>query len=234
MKFIIANWKANHDIVSAQNWFDQFTQAVRQGRVLNNNESAVVILAVPYHLLVPAAVFLEQLNSRLVHLAVQNICAGGAGAYTGEVAAENLVNLPIAAAILGHSERRRYFGETTKVVVQKAIQASQFGIQPIICVDEKTFAAQAQHFNPQDLSQLLVAYEPPSAISTSGGKVPQPAQVAQTIQQIKKTYQGAPVLYGGSVKADNVDGFLQIADGVLVGGASLKADSFVELLQQVG
>jgi len=233
MKYIIANWKANHNIVSAQNWFDQFSQAVRQGRVLNTDD-LVVILALPYHLLVPGAVFAEKLNSRYIHLAVQNLSQTEAGAFTGEIAAENLKHLPVAVALLGHSERRRLYKETNQDVAQKAVQASLQGIQPVVCVDESIYQQQAQQFNQQDLNQLIVAYEPPSAISTSGGQIPDAAQVGQVIQQIKQTYQGSPVLYGGSVKAANVRDFLAVADGVLVGGASLEAEKFIRLLQQAG
>lgn len=131
-KLIVANWKANKNIEEAQQWVEDFAGLQRP-----SNRHYVVCPAYP---LIP---FLLDLTEQGVDLGVQDISPFGAGAYTGEVAPFNLQLLGIKYAIVGHSERRRYFNETSNTVAQKVTQALDFDITPIICVDRDQIDEQA-------------------------------------------------------------------------------------------
>ena len=170
------------------------------------------------------------------HTAVQ-------GAYTGDLSAEMFKDLGAGAVILGHSERRQGHGETSELVAQKVAAAQAAGLMTIVCVGEtaaeldaglteKVLSEQVRLSVPQnvDVAQLVIAYEPVWAIGT--GRLPSPEDVVKVHQLIRRVLGEAGsvvrVLYGGSVNPANVASFAAEVeiDGVLVGGASLKADSF--------
>lgn len=181
-------------------------------------------------------------------LGAQDISAFDSGAYTGEVSGVALKKLAVKYALIGHSERRQYHNETDEVVQAKVAASFRHGIVPVICVGEtleeleaegaaavpvrQTLAALANHEN---LGEFVIAYEPVWAIGT--GQVATPEQAASVAAKIRAAIREAfgdevadktRVLYGGSVKAANVAGFLRSTevDGVLVGGASLDAEEF--------
>jgi triosephosphate isomerase (TIM) len=159
------------------------------------------------------------------------------GAYTGEISAPMLLELGVAGAIVGHSERRQYFGETDDTVARRAAHALEAGLRVIACVGEleeerelgrteDVLRRQVSVLEPHPA--LIVAYEPVWAIGT--GKTATPDQ-AQDAHAFVKRLLDAPVLYGGSVKPDNAEELLAQpdVDGALVGGASLDPDSFASI-----
>ncbi len=173
----------------------------------------------------------------------QNVHWAAEGAYTGEVSAPMLEELGVAGAIVGHSERREYFGETDETVARRTVAALEHGLRVIACVGESLeeresgqmelvlrvqVEALADAAGPHE--GLVIAYEPVWAIGT--GKTATPEQ-AQDAHAFIKTLLGVPVLYGGSVKPDNAAELLSQAhvDGALVGGASLEVESFTAICQ---
>jgi triosephosphate isomerase (TIM) len=169
----------------------------------------------------------------------QNVHWEDEGAYTGEVSAAMLLELGVAGAIVGHSERRQYFGETDETVAKRARHALGAGLAVIACVGETepereagetddVLRRQVSVLEPHE--RLVVAYEPVWAIGT--GKVATPEQ-AQQAHTLIKSLLDVPVLYGGSCKPENVEPMFDQpdVDGALVGGASLDVDSFTAICQ---
>jgi triosephosphate isomerase len=173
----------------------------------------------------------------------QNVHWATEGPYTGEVSAPMQVELGVAGAIVGHSERRQYFGETDETVARRSLAALDAGLRVIACVGESLeeresgqmelvlrvqveAIADAAGVHPR----LVLAYEPVWAIGT--GKTATPEQ-AQEAHAFVKTLLDVPVLYGGSVKPDNAAELLSQpdVDGALVGGASLEVESFTAICQ---
>ncbi len=228
-KLIIANWKSNHNLQTAKDW-----AASVEGYLDSFRIDAKVVLAPPYSLLAG----LRRIADRtLVELAVQNLSHQAVGSYTGEVCSRNLEGLGVRYAIVGHSERRRLFSETDELVAQKVLLAVDAGIKPIICLDEPYLKSQIQKVKDQLLENqvniedqdVIFAYEPISAIGS--GQNESREKVSQVAELIREVYGArCSVIYGGSVNAENLSEYLSITDGVLVGGASLQADSFIQML----
>ena len=169
----------------------------------------------------------------------QNVHWAAEGAYTGEVSAPMLEELGVAGAIVGHSERRQYFGETDETVRMRAEHALEAGLRVIACVgelEEERERGETEDVLRRQVSvltrhdNLVVAYEPVWAIGT--GKTATPEQ-AQEAHAFVKSLLDVPVLYGGSVKPDNAVELLSQpdVDGALVGGASLDVESFTAICQ---
>jgi triosephosphate isomerase len=189
-----------------------------------------------------------------IHLAAQNCFWEEEGAFTGEVSPKLLKDAGCSHVIIGHSERRQYFGETDETVNKKAKAAIAAGLNAIVCVGEtldereadKTFAviesqikAGLAGFSGETLKDVVIAYEPVWAIGT--GKTASDAQAQEVHAFIRaltarlfgqSAADAIRILYGGSVKPDNVKGLMTQPDidGALVGGASLKADSFAAIV----
>jgi triosephosphate isomerase len=167
----------------------------------------------------------------------QNVHWADEGAFTGEVSARMLLGLGVDGAIVGHSERRRYFGETDDDVARRTAAALTAGLDVIACVGETEGEREAGETEDvlrrqvavlEPHPKLVVAYEPVWAIGT--GKTATP-ELAQDAHAFIKSLLDVPVLYGGSVKPDNAEELLAQpdVDGALVGGASLDVDSFVTI-----
>ncbi len=167
----------------------------------------------------------------------QNVHWADEGAYTGEVSAPMLLELGVAGAIVGHSERRQYFGETDETVRMRTEQALKAGLRVIACVgeseDERERGETEQVLRRQvsvltHHENLVVAYEPVWAIGTGKSATPEQAQEAH---ELVKGLLDVPVLYGGSVKPENASNLLNLGhvDGALVGGASLDVESFTAI-----
>ena len=171
----------------------------------------------------------------------QNVHWAGEGAFTGEVSAPMLLELGVAGAIVGHSERRQYFGETDETVARRTVAGLEAGLRVIACVGESLeeresgqmdlvlrlqVEAIADAAGPHE--QLLIAYEPVWAIGS--GLTATPEQ-AREVHAFIKSLLDVPVLYGGSVKPENAEELLSQdgVDGALVGGASLDVESFTAL-----
>jgi triosephosphate isomerase len=195
-----------------------------------------IVLCPPYPSL-PAAVE-AGLNTY-----AQNVHWAPDGPFTGEVSAPMLLEIGVQGSIVGHSERRQYFGETDETVARRSIAALEAGLGVIACVGESEEEREAGdtelilRFQVESLrdavgvhARLVIAYEPVWAIGT--GKTATPNQ-AQDAHAFIKSLMDVPVLYGGSVKPENADELLSQADvdGALVGGASLEVDSFTAICQ---
>jgi triosephosphate isomerase (TIM) len=191
-----------------------------------------VVLCAPYTSLAAAL-------AGPVPVYAQNVHWQDEGAYTGEVSAPMLLELGVTGSLVGHSERRQYFGETDEAVGKRAAHALTRGLHVIACVGEleeerergeteQVLRRQVAVLEPHPA--LVVAYEPVWAIGT--GKVATPEQ-AQDAHAFIKSLLEAPVLYGGSVKPDNAAPILEQPDidGALVGGASLDVDSFAAICE---
>lgn len=210
-----------------------------------------IALCVPFTALTVVA---QVLKASPVKLGAQNCYWEPQGAYTGEVSAKQIADAGASFVIIGHSERRRLFGDTDEWINKKLKAALAAGLTPIVCVGETSDERESQKtwrvlqtqleeglkgFAPADLAKLVIAYEPVWAIGT--GKTATPAQAQEAHLFIRKTAaklygdgfaSGLRILYGGSVKAENVDHLMSEPDldGALVGGDSLKPVSFLRIV----
>ena len=193
-----------------------------------------VVVCPPY---VSLTVSVQLLAGTEVAVAAQNVHWEQHGAYTGEISAGMLLELGVYGAIVGHSERRQYFGETDETTARRARAALSAGLFVIACVGETegereggatedVLRRQVSLFEPDD--NLVIAYEPVWAIGT--GKTATP-DMAQEAHAFIKSVLDVPVIYGGSVKPDNAEELLgrPDVDGALVGGASLELESFMAI-----
>lgn len=197
---------------------------------------------------------LQQLAGSNIKLGAQNIHEQPQGAFTGEISAAMLQDIGCEYVIIGHSERRLYFSESSSLTVEKCKAAFEKGITPILCVGEsqqqrdadETFKVINQQLNcvlealqQNWLESLVIAYEPVWAIGTGLTATPEQAQqVHQYIRKLVAEYTSnaadSRIVYGGSVKADNATELFAQPDinGGLIGGASLKAPDFIEICRQ--
>ncbi len=207
-----------------------------------------IIVCVPYIDLFYTLLEAQQTN---IHVGAQNVFYEDKGAYTGEVSATMLKSINTEYVIIGHSERRRYFNETDEIVNKKARKALENGLKPIICVGEtleekeqgkaievitNQVAKALKDLTIKDLSNTIIAYEPIWAIGT--GKTATKEDAESSIKSIREKIKSifntddVSILYGGSVKPENAKDLFSMPniDGALVGGASLKADSFAGIV----
>lgn len=216
-KYIVGNWKSNKTVKEAQEWLI----AVSESDVLKTeNSDKKAIICAPFTALV--VMQWEITHKRLaLGLGAQNCSPFSEGAYTGEVTAQQVKELG-EYVILGHSERREHFGETDELLTQKVALAKEAGLSIIFCVQGK------ETFIPEGVS--LVAYEPVFAIGSGSPDTP---ENAEAVSHAIKEKGIATVLYGGSVKPENIASFTAqpSIDGALIGGASLEADSFITLVE---
>jgi triosephosphate isomerase (TIM) len=223
---IAANWKMYKGPADTA----EFCLGLREQKL----DGVDVVICPPY---VSLAVAVQLLAGTEVAVAAQNVHWENEGAYTGEISALMLREAGVYGAIVGHSERRQYFGETDESTGKRARAALDAGMFVIACVGEteeerergateEVIRRQLSVLEPDD--NLVVAYEPVWAIGT--GKTATP-EIAQEAHSFIKTLLDVPVLYGGSVKPDNAAELLgrPAVDGALVGGASLELDSFLAI-----
>ncbi len=212
-----------------------------------------VIFAVPFPFLIMTNSVLADENN--YHIAAQNCHHKVSGAYTGEVSAEMLKSVRVVHCIVGHSERREYFGETNDLLAEKVSICLQYGVIPIFCCGEPLSVREAGnqnthvetqvreslfHLDAEQIAKLVIAYEPVWAIGT--GKTATAAQAQEMHAFIRSVIAGKygaevasaiPILYGGSVKAGNAGELFALpdVDGGLVGGASLVANDFMQIIR---
>ncbi len=222
MKYLIGNWKANFNL-------NQVEEFVEKWLKLNKNfgDDKKVAIGVP-------AIFYTYLykKSPQLSVALQDISVFGEnGTHTGEVTVENLAGIVPEFTIIGHSERRDQFCETNEVVWHKAQNLMKIGTIPIICVDLDQVKEMAQLLEKTPGGKYIIAYEPVEAIG-SGNNL-QGELLRENFALLRKIFAlGTPILYGGSVKPENVTEYSTIADGLLVGGASLKPESWAEIVEK--
>ena len=223
---LIANWKSNKTRDGVQKWMEEETEWAEK------NEAIEIVLAPPF----PALMYvsnklLDKKKFQHVKLGVQDISPYPAGKYTGAVSGQNLEGFQVQYAIVGHSERRRHFHESDLDVARKVEQALASSIKPIVCVDEAYIESQANAIDDSLLKDCLVAYEPLAAIGT--GNSEDVGHVAEVVKKIREVFGEVPVIYGGSVDDMNVNEYLLVTDGVLVGTASLDVKMFGRLVAAV-
>jgi triosephosphate isomerase len=220
-KLLIANWKANPGLKEAEQWLKTFSK-----QELRETREYVICPPQPLIGLIAAA------QHKQFSLGAQDVSTFEAGAYTGESSAYALSSLGVEFAILGHSERRKYFKESNYDVAKKAELALSFEITPIICIDKNEFRAQIDELSKHALSHSIFAYEPVHAISTFGGHEDPLAITLEAIAELRSLVgDDAEILYGGSVDEENSLTYLQedSIDGALVGKASLNPELFAQL-----
>lgn len=249
-KIVAGNWKMNLKVDEAIDLVQEVSQYCKnQNLNLNDME---IILAPPSIYLQKASEITET-NTRL-SIAAQNCSNHDAGAFTGEISANMLKPLGVEAVIIGHSERRQYFGDTDELVNQKIHKALDNGLTPIFCVGEvledrkagrheEVVARQINEglkgIHRTEIQNVVVAYEPVWAIGTGETASPEQAQEMHGFIRnlLAKNFNSAiavdiSILYGGSVKPSNAKELFgqPDVDGGLIGGASLKAADFNELI----
>lgn len=241
---IAGNWKMYKTVGEAQAYAEKFLEEV--GEVTQVD----IVLCAPFTALYTLK---NELEESIVHLGAQNMSSADQGAFTGEISAQMLLDVACTHVIIGHSERRELFGETDEEAAKKVRKALTAGLTPILCVGEnlsvreegkavdwvRTQVSRALNgLAPEELSRIIIAYEPIWAIGTGRTASSQDAQ--EMSAAVRATLNGlmgsaaekVPILYGGSVKADNIA--LLAAepdvDGALVGGASLDPQSFAQII----
>ncbi|MBM4135454.1 MAG: triose-phosphate isomerase [Nitrospira sp.] len=240
--FIAANWKMNKTTSETQDFLSGFITAVKDVTDVD------IVIAPPFTSLSIAA---EKLKGTGIILAAQDVFCEEKGAYTGEVSPVMLVDIGCNYVIIGHSERRQYFHETDETVNKKIKAAKKVGLKIIFCIGEsleereagKTFDVLQRQIDKglyeTDTEDIVIAYEPIWAIGTGKTATPEQAQEAHAyIRERQKILYGNKgneirILYGGSVTPENIDSLMACkdVDGALVGGASLKVDSFVRIVK---
>ena len=249
ISMIMGNWKMNTTVAEGV----ELATSIAGGLAQDTHDTGVeVVLCPPFVSLASVQSALKDSN---ISVGVQNIYHESKGAYTGEVSADMLIDI-CRYAIIGHSERRSIFGETDAAVNLKVKAALKAGLTPIMCVGENLaeresgdaeaiMEAQVRAgLDGVELSSgIVVAYEPVWAIGTGQSASPEIAQammahIRRTLAAIggDDVASSTPLLYGGSVNAGNIGGYIEQADinGALVGGASLDADSFIAIVKAAG
>jgi triosephosphate isomerase len=254
MRTIVAgNWKMHKDAVEARN----LTDAVK-GWVDAHGPDVLVVLAPPFPFLASTveqvADLLDERRMPRVLVAAQNCHEEEKGAFTGEVSVPMLKSIGVSACIVGHSERRQYFGETDAAVGRKIAMLIKHGLLPVYCCGEQREEREEGRFrdvvasqlhgalgtmDPSDIERIVVAYEPVWAIGTGLTASPEQAQemhafIRQELRNLAgDAALGIPILYGGSCKPDNAADLFASPDinGGLIGGAALVAEQFTGLLR---
>lgn len=245
MKYlIVANWKMNMSLPELRS----YVNIIKSASILPEREA---IIAPPYTLLFPLFHMVEGTN---IKIAAQNMYYEEKGAFTGEISPKHLLDAHVDYVIIGHSERRKIFGETDELISKKLKAAINFNLKPILCIGEtldernanKTFDtifSQIENglslLTSDEIKNIVFAYEPVWAIGTGLNATPEQAQevhfaIKDLIQKkyFKTSMQNVKILYGGSVTPDNASLLMSMPDisGLLVGGASLNPEKFLGII----
>lgn len=244
--YIAANWKMNKTVAEAAEFIDTLLPRIAATQ-------CDVVVCPPFTALTAVV---ERRYGTAVKVAAQNMHEEDSGAFTGEVSAPMLVELDVEAVVLGHSERRQFFGETDEALARKVPAALAADLEPILCVGESEAArdggeteevlerqlqADLSGVEGADLSRVVIAYEPVWAIGTGRTATAEQAQEACAfIRDVVRMRGGAAddlrILYGGSVKPGNAAELLSQpdVDGALVGGAALDPEDFAGIVEAAG
>jgi len=247
-KTIVAgNWKMNKDLSEAVNLISGI-----KNRLNSFEPNCDVIICPPFISLETAGTLIK--NSK-IYLGAQNMHYENSGAFTGETSAKMLLSVGCEYVILGHSERRNIFGESDELINKKILQALSNKLKPIFCIGEslderekditkevieRQIKQGLKNLDESDISKIIIAYEPIWAIGT--GKTASPEQAQEVHKFIRNLIssmysesaaENLTILYGGSVKPNNASDLLkkQDIDGGLIGGASLDAEAFIEIIK---
>lgn len=241
---IAGNWKMNNTV-------DEAVNLIRDIKKEKKNSDVEVVVCVPFTALWQVK---KEIEGTSIKLGAQNMHWEDRGAFTGEISPLMLKEIGIDYVIIGHSERRQYFNETDETVNKKVKAALKYDIKPIICVGEtleerekgmekdvvkRQVEAALEDIDKKNIEDIVIAYEPIWAIGT--GKTASNKDANDMISFIRQTVsdkygenisQSMRIQYGGSVKPNNIKELMAESDidGALVGGASLKADDFLKLI----
>ncbi len=242
---VVANWKMNKDVGEALRFVEDLAPRVA------DVEGIEIVIAPPFTALEPLK---GAVAGTPIRLAGQNVSPEPKGAFTGEVSVHMLLDVGCRYVIVGHSERRTLYAETSELVARKARAAVEGALRPIVCVGEtlegrdagRTFEIvrdqverSLERIEPAQADELVLAYEPVWAIGTGRNATPEQAQEVHGFirEQLAKRFGDAAarirIMYGGSVKPENIFGLMEQADidGALVGGASLDPTSFYAIIR---
>lgn len=235
---IAGNWKLNNTITESTD----LAKAIAEGaQAFPSVDVLVAPVATSLHAVA------STLSSSKVFLAAQHTHEASSGAFTGELSPPLIKDVGCSHCIVGHSERRQLFGETSEAVGAKVVALLAAGVTPIVCVGETLEEREANKtleivleqlslgLGDVDPTQVVIAYEPVWAIGTGRTAAPEDAQAVHAAIRAKIGHlaQGTRILYGGSVKPGNAAELMAQPDidGALVGGASLKAESFLSIIE---
>lgn len=247
---VAGNWKMNKDFLEAEELVAQVAEAL-ESRKLDNK---VVVLCPPFPYLELATDIAEEAK---FSVGAQNVYPEDSGAFTGEVSPAMLSSMEVEYCIIGHSERRKYFNESHDFLARKLDALLRHGIKPIFCCGELLPERQAEkhfkvvekqlneslfHLTKEQMAGLVIAYEPVWAIGTGVNATPGQAQEMHAFirgliagKYSKKLAAEIPILYGGSCNAKNAKELFSNpdVDGGLIGGASLKAEDFISIVDSL-
>lgn len=243
----IGNWKMNKTRSETKGLVKELKA------VFKSYNSTLIAIAPPFTSLIDAG---KEIKDSKIKLCAQNCHWKDSGAFTGEISPQMLKEIGVEFVILGHSERRQYFGETDEYVNLRAKGAMAHGLVPVICLGEskeerernrtleiieEQIRGAVKDLKIQRSDEIILAYEPVWAIGT--GLVAKPEQIEEVHRFIRTMLKDVfgeigkkiKILYGGSVKSDNIDSFINIEDvnGALVGGASLNAKEFFSIAMSI-
>jgi len=246
-KLIAANWKMNKTLAEVEHFIAEFDYKTATKHSLSE---VLICPPAPY-----LSLLQEFYSEHGIFVGAQDISAQESGAYTGEISAQMLDSLSVKYSIVGHSERRIYWNETDELIAKKIIMALSHGITPVYCcgehlaernegkhkqVVEKQIHTALFHLSNEQLQQTIIAYEPVWAIGTGvTATIEQASEMHEYIRSLilekfgKETAQHIRILYGGSCNSANARALFSCEDidGGLVGGASLKPDEFLKIIQ---
>jgi triosephosphate isomerase len=249
-KIVAGNWKMNKTYQETKSFVEELTKEVKKVKLDNTR----VIIAPSFTNLQKAS---KKTKDSKIEVAAQNMCAKESGAFTGEVSASMIKSVHVDLVILGHSERREYFGETNESLAAKVDTALKNKLEVIFCFGEvledrksgnhfKVVEEQIKkalfHLTSADWKNIILAYEPVWAIGTGETASPEQAQemhafVRELVAEryISGVAEEVSILYGGSVKPANAKEIFskEDVDGGLIGGAALKVDDFVALIKAI-
>ncbi len=214
MKYIVANWKANKNLYEAESWITEFL------KLYQPYPDRIIVICTPFPFLLAIKQKINEVKG--LKLGVQDLSGFEEGAVTGETTAKSLQGLA-EYAIVGHSERRKNFGETNEIIAKKISLAKKYRIEPIHCIRD-------QNDYLPDAGVKIIAYEPPASIGTG---LNEPVDRVIELKNKLNLPLEVSYLYGGSVSEKNVKDYLQSdkINGLLVGGASLNPQSFYKILE---
>jgi triosephosphate isomerase len=243
---IAGNWKLNLTIAESKKLAQQLVDD------LTDTTDRDIVIAPVFTALSTVA---EVIRQSSIQLAGQNCYPQTSGAFTGEVSPPFLSDAGCSYVIIGHSERRQLLGETDHFINQKLLKSLEAGLKPILCIGETLDEREAEqmlkvldrqikgglaNLTAQQMANVTIAYEPIWAIGTGKTATAEQAQQAhsfirEVVEQLfnPEVAENIRILYGGSVKPDNVDGLMaeEDIDGALVGGASLKGEDFIRIVR---
>lgn len=249
-KLMVANWKMHKTIKEAEEFVFEFDKLIKQNGLKGCADMAI---CAPY---LQLATLRKSYSSEdgIVRIGAQNMHFEKQGAFTGEVSADMLAELAIDYCIIGHSERRAYFGETDEMIAKKIFTAVKSNIRPILCVGENEcqraenqafdvvksqLKADLANISAEEAAHIVIAYEPIWAIGTGKTATADEAEemcafIRNVIKEIfdENAAESVTIQYGGSVNTKNVKELMEKGniDGALIGGASLSPDSFYALI----